>query len=627
MAEERLSFETDVGTILHIVANSLYREKQIFLRELISNASDACDRLRHLALTEPELTADDPDFRVRITPDKDAGTLEIADNGIGMNRDGLIEDLGTIARSGSAAFLEQLSGDAAKDMALIGQFGVGFYSAFMVADRVEVVSRRAGEEQGWRWSSDGKGEFTIAEADKDARGTTITLHLGKDDKEYLEPARLKHIVKTYSDHISLPIVVVEDGKEETANTASALWTRPRGDITEDQYKEFYHHVGHGFDEPWLTLHWRAEGRMEYTGLLYVPTSPPFDIFDPERRHRVKLYVKRVFITDDCEGLVPRWLRFLTGIVDSEDLPLNVSREMLQNNPMVASIRGAITRRLLGELATRAEKEPAEFATFWDGFGGVLKEGIYEDPENRDELLKLARFHSTAADGLVTLTEYAGRMKEGQNAVYTITGDDLETLRRSPQLEGFAARDVEVLLLTDAVDEFWLPAVGEFDGKPFKSATRAGADLGDIKVAAKDSGDEAGEDETETETPAGVDTLVSMFRLELGDQVKDVRVSERLTDSAVCLVSDAGDMDIHLERMLKQHRQFDGAVKRVLEINPTHPLITALAATVGHDGAGERVTQAAWLLLDQARIVEGEALPDPAGFSRRMAQVMEKGLIG
>ncbi len=627
MAEERLEFQTEVGRILQIVANSLYSEKQIFLRELISNASDACDRLRHLALTEPELTADDPDFRVRITSDKDAGTLTIADNGIGMNRDVLIEDLGTIARSGSAAFLEQLGGDAGKDMALIGQFGVGFYAAFMVADRVEVVSRRAGEEQGWRWASDGKGEFTIAEADKDARGTVITLHLRDDEKEYLEPARLKHIVKTYSDHISLPVVVVEDGVEETANTASALWSRPQKDITEDQYKEFYHHVGHGFDEPWLTLHWRAEGRMEYAGLLFVPTSPPFDMFDPQRRHRVKLYVKRVFITDDCEGLVPRWLRFLTGIIDSEDLPLNISREMLQNNPMVASIRGAITRRVLGELETRAEKEPEKFAVFWDGFGAVLKEGIYEDPEHHDELVKLARFHSTTADGLIGLADYVARMKPGQNAVYYITGDDIGALRRSPQLEGFAARGVEVLLLTDAVDEFWLPAVEEFDGKPFKSATRAGADLGDIKTDAKDGEDTADEADAPDEAPAGVDALLSMFKLELGDEVKDVRISERLTDSAVCLVSDEGDVDIHLERILKQHNQFDGAVKRVLEINPTHGLIRALAATVGNDGAGERVSEAAWLLLDQARIVEGEKLPDPAAFSRRMAQVMEKGLVG
>ncbi len=627
MAEERLSFQTEVGKILHIVANSLYSDKQIFLRELISNASDACDRLRHLALTEPALTADDPEFRVRLHADSDAGTLEIDDNGIGMNREALIEDLGTIARSGSSAFLQQLSGDAGDDMALIGQFGVGFYSAFMVADKVEVVSKRAGEDQGWRWVSDGKGEFTIGEADRETRGTTITMHLRDDEKEFLEPMRLRHIIKTYSDHISLPIIVAEDGKEEAANTASALWTRPQKDIEEDQYKEFYHHVGHSFDEPWLKLHWRAEGRMEYTGLLFVPTSPPFDIFDPQRRHRVKLYVKRVFITDDCDGLVPPWLRFLTGIIDSEDLPLNISREVLQNNPMVTSIKGAITRRVVGELQKKADGAAEEYATFWDGFGAVLKEGLYEDPENRDDLLKLARFHSTAADGLVSLNDYAGRVKEGQNAIYYITGDDLDTLRRSPQLEGFASRNVEVLLLTDSVDEFWLPAVGEFDGKPFKSATRAGADLSDIKAAAKDGEDETRKDESAEDTPPGVDTLVSMFKLELGDEVKDVRISERLTDSAVCLVSDEGDMDIHLERMLKQHKQLESTVKRVLEVNPTHPLITALGAMVGDDGAGERVTMAAWLLLDQARIVEGEKLPDPTAFSRRMAEMMEKGLVG
>ena len=620
MAEERLSFQTEVGRILHIVANSLYSEKQIFLRELISNASDACDRLRHLALTDPELTAGEPDFRVRISADPEAGTIEVADNGIGMNREELIEDLGTIARSGSSAFLDQLSGDAGKDMALIGQFGVGFYSAFMVADNVEVSSRRAGEDQGWRWTSDGQGEFTIGEADKDERGTTVTLHLREDAREYLEPDRLQHIVKTYSDHIPLPIILVKDGNEETANTASALWTRQRQDITEEQYKEFYHHVGHAFDEPWLTLHWRAEGRIEYCGLLFVPTTRPLDIFDPQRRHRIKLYVKRVFITDDCHELVPPWLRFLSGIVDSEDLPLNVSREMLQNNPMVVAIRTAITRRTLGELEKKAEAAPEEYATFWDNFGAVLKEGIYEDTENRDAIVKLARFHSTRADRLTSLADYVGRMKDGQNAIYYITGDDLDGLRRSPQLEGFAAREVEVLLLTDAVDDFWLPALNAFEEKPFKSATRAGADLGTIKPAEDD-----GEDGAAAADTPGVDTLVAMFKLELGEEVKDVRVSERLTDTAVCLVSDEGDMDIHLERLLKQHNQFDGGLKRVLEINPTHPLIKALAGAVGEDGAGERVTQAARLLLDQARILEGEQLPDPAAFSRRLAQVMEKGL--
>ena len=626
MADETLSFQTEVGKILHIVANSLYKEKQIFLRELISNASDACDRLRHLALTAPDLIKDDPEFRLRIAIDKDARTIEIADNGIGMNREALIEDLGTIARSGSDAFLDQLTGDDAGDLALIGQFGVGFYSCFMVADKVEVQSRRAGEDQGWRWTSDGKGAFTIGETEKPGRGTTIVVHLNEADSEFLEPARVKHVVTTYSDHISLPIIVVEDGKEETVNQASALWSRAKSEITDEQYTEFYRHVGHMYDEPWATIHWRAEGRIEYTGLLFIPSSKPFDIFAPERHHHIRLYVKRVFITDDCEELMPSWLRFVRGLVDSEDLPLNVSRETLQNNPLVAHIRGAIVRRVLGELEAKASKAPDDYAVFWDNFGAVLKEGLYEDQDNREALMNLVRFRSTASDGLVSLDDYTGRMKDGQEAIYYISGSDLAALAKSPQLEGFAARGIEVLLLTDPVDDFWMPAQGAYKEKQFKSVTRAGADLGAIEAG--DTGDDAGDDNSEPEPPApGVDALITMFKLELGEAVKDVRLSERLTDSVVCLVADEGDVDIHLERLLRQHRQIEENVPRVLEINPSHSLIRALAAMVGKDKAGERVTEAAWLLLDQARILEGEPPPDPQAFSRRLAALMEKGLGG
>ena len=626
MANETLSFQTEVGKILHIVANSLYKENQIFLRELISNASDACDRLRHLALTAPDLVKDDPEFRVTIAIDKKARTIEIADNGIGMNREELIEDLGTIARSGSDAFLDQLTGDDAKDMALIGQFGVGFYSCFMVADKVEVLSRRAGEDQGWRWISDGKGEFTIGQAEKSGRGTAIKVHLRKSEKEFLEPARIKHVITTYSDHISLPIIMMDDGKEETVNRASALWSRPKSEITAEQYAELYHHVGHMYDEPWMTIHWRAEGRIEYTGLLFIPSSKPFDIFAPERRHHVRLYVRRVFITEDCEELVPPWLRFVRGLVDSEDLPLNVSRETLQNNPMVARIRSAIVKRVLGALGRKASKAPEDYAAFWDNFGAVLKEGLYEDQENRDALLKLVRFRSTAGDGLVSLDDYLGRMKAGQDAIYYITGDEVATLAKSPQLEGFAARGVEVLLLADPVDEFWVPALGEYAEKPFKSVTRAGTDLGAIEAADEDDGAAEGKQETDA-APPGVDALIAMFKLELGETVKDVRVSKLLTESVACLVADEGDLDIHLERLLRQHRQLGESAKRVLEINPTHPLIRALAGRVGKDGAGETVTEAAWLLLDQARILGGEPPPDPAAFSRRLAAVMEKGLGG
>ena len=619
MPQEKRSFQAEVSRLLDIVAHSLYSEKQIFLRELISNASDACDRLRYLALTEPGLIADDPEIKVVLTPDKAQRTLTIADNGIGMNHDELVENLGTIARSGTARFVQQLSGDQRKDMSLIGQFGVGFYSAFMVADHVEVVARKAGEEQAWRWTSDGKGEFTVEPAEKAGRGTTIILHLLADATEYAEPVRLRQIVKTYSDHIALPIRLAAEGKEETLNTAAALWTRPRSEITADQYREFYHHVAHAFDEPWLTLHSKAEGTLEYTSLLFVPAAKPFDLFDPVRKPHLKLYVRRVFISDDCAELLPAYLRFLRGIVDSEDLPLNVSREMLQNNPMLAKMRGQVTRRVLSELAKKAKDAPEDYAKFWENFGAVLKEGLYEDHEHRDQLLPLMRFRSTAGDGLVSFEEYVARMKPGQEAIYTITGDDLELLRKSPQIEGYRAKGVEVLLLTDAIDEFWMPAVGAYDTHALKSVTRGAADLAKIGDAEKTP-------EARPDTPEGaLASLIALFKLSLGEAVKDVRSSDRLTDSAVCLVADEGDLDMHLERLLKQHRQLAATAKRILEVNPRHPLIARLAALVDKDGAAGELSDFAWLLLDQARILEGEQLPDPGAFARRLASVLERGL--
>jgi molecular chaperone HtpG len=618
-APETRTFQAEVSRLLDIVAHSLYSDKEIFLRELISNASDACDRLRYAALTEPGLGEGEANYRVMLTPVKSSRTLTVADNGIGMNHDELVDNLGTIARSGTAAFMKELGSDTKLDMSLIGQFGVGFYSAFMVADRVEVLSRKAGEGEGWRWVSDGQGSFTIEPAANVPRGARITLHMREGDVEFLEPHRLRQIVKTYSDHIALPIVLAEGNKEETINTASALWTRPRAEITPEQYKEFYHHVGHGFDEPWLTVHARAEGVLEFTYLLFVPTNKPFDLFDPERKPRVKLYVRRVFITDEGTELLPAYLRFVKGIVDSEDLPLNVSREMLQSNPMVARMRQQLTRRVLSELAKKATEAPEEYAKFWDAFGAVLKEGLYEDRDQRETLLPLARFRSTTRDGLLSLDDYVAAMKPGQEAIYTITGDSLDLLQKSPQLEGFRARGVEVLLLTDPIDEFWVQAIGAYSEKPFKSATRGGVDLDkiapvdDTKVADK------------REPPPKLASLIAIFKLALGDAVKDVRGSERLTDSAVCLVAEEGDIDMHLERLLKQHRQLDTSAKRILELNPRHPLIERLAAAVGDSGASEQLGEFAWLLLDQARIVEGEQLPDPPAFARRLATLLERGL--
>ena len=618
MTAEKRTFEAEVSRLLEIVAHSLYSEREVFLRELISNASDACDRLRYLALTEPELVKGDAAYRITLTADAAACSLIVADNGIGMSRAELIDNLGTIARSGTSAFVKNLSGDQGKDVALIGQFGVGFYSAFMVADKVEVLSRKAGETEAHLWISDGKGDYTVDAATKDSHGTVVTLHLKADATEFADPARLRQIVKRHSDHIALPIVLHDQGKDETINAASALWLRPKNEITPEQYREFYHHVGHAFDEPWLTIHNRAEGMLEYTSLLFAPSSKPFDLFEPERKHRVKLYVRRVFVTDDCQPLLPAYLRFLKGIVDSEDLPLNISREMLQANPMLTRMRAQITKRVLGELVKKAKDAPDDYATFWDNFGAVLKEGLYEDREHRDDLLALVRFRSTASGGLVSLDDYVARMKPGQKAIYTISGDTPERVARSPQLEGFRARGVEVLLLTDPVDEFWLPALGAYKETPFKSATRGAAELDSLATDAKDQTEAA---QTGSETAS----LIALMKLSLGEVVKDVRVSTHLTDSAVCLIADESDLDMRLERLLRQHQKLDQASKRILEINPKHPLIARLADLAGKDGAANALGDFAWVLLDQARILEGEQLPDPPAFARRLSDLLAKGL--
>jgi molecular chaperone HtpG len=618
MAEQTFKFEAEVSRLLGIVARSLYSEKDIFLRELISNASDACDRLRYAALAEPGLAADDPAFRITVALDRAAKTVTVTDNGIGMTRAELVENLGTIARSGTAEFLSRLSTNGEQALSLIGQFGVGFYSAFMVASRVDVLTRKAGEEQGWRWSSDGKGAFTVAPADAVARGTAVTLHLDQDNVEFLDRDRLGRIVRTYSDHIAVPVSVEEGGRGEVMNTASALWTRPRTEIDAGQYREFYRHVSHAVDEPWLTLHWRAEGMLDYRCLLFVPRARPFDLFVPERQHRLKLYVRRVFVTDACAELLPAYLRFLQGVVDTEDLPLNVSREMLQSNPVVRKIRVGIVKRVLAELERKAEIDAEGYRGFWANFGGVLKEGIYEEPEHRGALLGLARFRSSAGEEPTRLADYVSRMKPGQEAIYTLCGEQAETLLRSPHLEGFRARGVEVLLLTDPIDEFWIPAVGQYEGKPFRSASRGAADLEAIAIegAPADPGAAGG---------AEIDRLIALLRLSLKDEVKDVRRSGRLRESAVCLVADDADIDLHLERLLSRHGQIEERAKRILEINAAHPLIRKLGETLTKAGRSVEVTETARLLLDQALIVEGETPRDPAGFAARLSSMLERSL--
>ena len=617
--ESKLPFQAEVSRLLDIVANALYSDKEVFLRELISNAADACDRLRYAAITRPELNEDGADLGIRLVVDKEARTLTISDTGIGMNRDELIQNLGTIAKSGTSAFLSSL-GDAKKDLNLIGQFGVGFYAAFMVSDRVEVVSRHAGEAEAWRWSSEGKGEFTVAAAEKSIRGTDITLHLKADEDEFLEEWRIRQIVTKYSDHISVPIRFGTEADAENLNHAAALWTRPKSEITPDQYKEFYHHVAHAFDEPWATLQWRAEGVIDYTALLFVPKTRPFDIGDPGRKHGVKLYVKRVFITEGTEGLIPPYLRFLRGVVESEDLPLNISREMLQLSPVLAKIRAGVTKRVLNELAKRAENA-GDYAEFWGTFGPIIKEGLYEDRDNRAELFKAVRFNSTNSPDLISIADYVGRMKPDQEAIYFLTGDNITNLRNSPHLEGFRARGVEVLLLTDSIDEFWPSVTHDYEGKPLRSVTRAGEDLS--KIATADGKDE---DKTETAPENEVSNLIALIKTVLGGAVKDVKVSPTLRESAVRLVAADGAPDIHLEKLLRMHGQLQEASAHVLEINAGHRLIREMARRASTEGAGDSLNDRIWLLLDQARILEGDAVLDPNAFARRLAGVLENGLI-
>jgi molecular chaperone HtpG len=619
---EKLSFQAEVSKLLEIVANSLYSEKEVFLRELISNAADACDKLRYEALRAPDLLAGDSDYRIVLLPDAKAGTLVIADNGIGMTRQELIDNLGTIARSGTGAFLESVKGDDKAAVSLIGQFGVGFYSAFMVADRVEVVSRRAGQAEAWQWSSDGRGEFSVEASARAARGTTVTLHLKKDAKDFLTAETLKRIVKTHSDHIGIPIAIKSGGKEETANVASALWTRPKKDVTDEQYRDFYHHVAQAFDDPWLTVHARAEGKIEYSLLLFVPGTKPFDLFDPARRSHLRLYVRRVYVSDEIEGLVPAYLRFLRGIVDSEDLDLNVSREMLQESPLLAKIRKDLTKRVFRELEKKSSDDAPGYAKFWNNFGAVLKEGIYEDADAREGLFKIARFRSTTSgEGLLSLDDYVGRKRPNQKAIYYISGDSAEAIGKSPQLEGFRAKGVEVLLLSDPVDDFWIGAVGEYKGHPLKSVTRGGTDLKDI-AAADDKKPAA-----EPAADAKLGSLIALLKLNLDKTVTDVRVSDRLTDSPVCLVAADGALDMHLERLLKQHRRVETSAPRVLEVNPGHPMIKALAQLSAEPRAADDLADMAHLVYDYACILEGEGPADVAAFSRRMAALFTRALAG
>jgi molecular chaperone HtpG len=610
------AFQAEVAKLLHLMVHSVYSEREVFLRELISNAADACDKLRYEAIAKPELLQG-PDLAITIAADKTAKTLTISDTGIGMSREELVDNLGTIARSGTQAFLDRVK-EGQNDIRLIGQFGIGFYSAFIVAARVEVVSRRAGERTGWKWTSEGTGSFTVEEApEAPARGTQIRLELKDDAAEFLDAGRLEAIVRTYSDHVAHPILLRHDhDTTRQINTASAIWARPKSEVTPEQHKEFLAGMAGIFSDPAITLHYRAEGRNEYTVLLYVPSERPFDLFDPERKGRQRLYVRRVFITEDAD-ILPAYLRFVRGVIDSEDMPLNISREMLQNNPTVAQIRKAVTNRVIGELKKCAEGQPETFNKVWDAFGAVIKEGLYEDMERRDQIYEIARFRTTRGEH-ASLKDYVERLVANQTAIYYLTAEDSAKAKASPQLEGFAARGIEVLLLTDPVDTFWVRTALGFEGKPFKSITQGSADLDLIPLPEAPSLEETDD--------KSIAVLVAAMKQTLGEAVKEVRRSTRLTDSPVCLIADALGLDRTLERLLARQGQPGAkAGAPILEINPHHAIIRSLAQRVTTGGVTEDVEDAVRLLLDEAFILEGEALSDPAGFARRLSDLMQRTL--
>ena len=608
---DKLNFQADVSKMLDIVVNSLYSEKQIFLRELISNASDACDKLKYMALTHPDIARESGEMKIWITPDAEKNTLTVADNGLGMNRDDLINHLGTIAKSGTADFVKNAS-DNGSAVDLIGQFGVGFYSAFMVADKVEILTRRAGEDKAWFWVSNGVDGFEIREAEKKTNGTEIKLFLKQDEKNYTDSIYLRQIIRTYSDHINYPIVLcLGKAGEETVNSASALWTRNKAEITPEQYKEFYHHVSKNFDEPWMTLHFKAEGSIEYTGLLYIPGTAPYDLFQPDRKQGLKLYVNRVFISEKVEELLPSYLRFVRGIIDSSDLPLNISREMLQQSPLIAKIRQGTVSRILKELKKRS-KDYEDYKKFWDAFGIAFKEGIYEDFANREEIAGLSRFVSTNDTGkLTSLDDYIGRAQPEQKSIYYITGDDVKTLVNNPQLEAFKEKGLEVLLLTDPIDEFWTQTLGTYKTFAVKHVSQA-----DIDLSFKREGQKAEEGDLKKLT----DLLGEMFKNEVGK----VTTTDKLTKSPVSLTVEAGQMSIHLERLMRNHQQQTAfASTRILELNPYHPLIIRLAEAMGDEALKPKVEEVARLLLDQAKIAEGECISDPSFYSEKMSEYILK----
>ncbi len=620
-------FQAEVKQLLQLMIHSLYSNKEIFLRELVSNASDACDKLRYEALGNPALFENDPDLGLRILLDADAKTITIADNGIGMTKDEAIAHLGTIAKSGTKEFFSALTGDAQKDANLIGQFGVGFYSSFIVADKVTVRSRKAGvpANQGVEWVSSGEGDYTVADIEHPGRGTEVILHLRAEQEDLLNGWKLREILRKYSDHIALPIRMVKErwdeetkamkatGEEETVNQASALWARPKTEVTEDEYKAFYQHVAHDYQEPLSWVHAKVEGRQEYTQLLYIPSQAPFDLWDRNARHGIKLYVKRVFIMDDAEQLMPTYMRFVRGVVDVADLPLNVSREILQESKDIEQIRSGCTKRVLGLLEELADNQAEKYTTFWNQFGQLLKEGVGEDHANQARIAKLLRFATTNTDSPeqnVSLTEYVSRMKPGQDKIYYVTAETFQAAKNSPHLEIFRKKGIEVLLLADRVDEWLVSHLRDFDGKALQSVAKGGLDLGELE--------DAGEKQARAEAETSAKDLVERLQKALGDKLKAVRVTHRLTDSPACLVADEHDPGANLQRMLKMMGQNAPDIKPILEINPQHPMLKKMELLPNEGG---HFDDYASVLFDEALLAEGGQIDDPAGFVRKINKLM------
>ncbi|MCC8397746.1 MAG: molecular chaperone HtpG [Rickettsia endosymbiont of Labidopullus appendiculatus] len=619
MTQEKKKFDAEVGKILNLMIHSLYTNKEIFMRELISNASDACDKLRYLAQSDAKLIADDPLFKITVKVDKDKRQIIIRDNGIGMNREDLIDNLGTIAKSGTGNFLNNLSGDAKKDSMLIGQFGVGFYSAFMVADSITVTSRKAGEEKAYVWQSDGLGEYIVDDFAHDfTRGTEVVIHVKPEEDSYIDHFRLKHIVKSYSDHIAIPIYFFDEStsNEIQLNSASALWTRPKSDLTFEQYKEFYKALSYSMDDPWLTIHNKNEGTVEFTNLLFIPSTKTFDLFHPDRKRRVKLYIKRVFISDENVDLIPSYLRFLRGVVDSEDLPLNISRESLQHNSTLEKIKAAITKRVLGELKKKKDESIEEYSNFWSNFGAALKEGLCEATSDHDKLLETCIFKSSLLSKMISLDDYISNFKEGQDTIYYLSGDDSAKLLSSPQIEGFLSKNIDVLLFTDTVDDFWVNVNSSYKGYAIKSVTRSDIDLEKSEQKTEDIKEDNDE----------YTKLTGYFKEILGNLVKDVRISKKLTSSPACLAVGDGAMDIRMERFLIEQKQLMTASAKILELNPKHKIIEKINADIISNNKDYNNEELIKLIYDQACILEGEPINDTGGFAKRLNDIVQKAIL-